>query len=67
MFSYTEKGSFVVVIKAKFIRICVYLIRKGSRHYADAVLGASVAHSPKKLPSIVVRFTLNLRHLLTSY
>ena len=45
----------------------IYLRRKGPRYYSDALLGASVAHSPKKLPSIVVRFTLNLRHLLTIY
>jgi len=54
---------FVAYRKGENLPTCVYLRRKGLVRYSDdALLGASVAHAPKKIPSIVVRFSLNLHH-----
>ena len=55
--------TFVAYRKGENLPTCIYARRKGLVRYSDdAHLGASVAHSPKKVPSIVVRFSLNLRH-----
>jgi hypothetical protein len=47
-----------VIIQVTFIGIYIYLRIKGLRHYSDALLGASVDHSPKKVPPSVVRSVL---------